>query len=97
MKLSNEQLNNIMAKADNDLDALKDRCHDLYDENQELKKKCNMYEMRMYEEENAKNKYKAIIDKVIELLGLYAGESNNFCLDYHEINEIYEILEGANK
>lgn len=38
MKLSDEELNKIMMKADADLDKLKDRCHDLYDENQRLKK-----------------------------------------------------------
>ena len=36
--MSDEQLNKIMAKADNDLEALKDRCHELYDENKILKK-----------------------------------------------------------
>lgn len=37
MKLSNEELNKIMMKADNDLDRLKDRCHELYEENERLK------------------------------------------------------------
>lgn len=37
MKLSNEELNKIMMKADDDLDKLKDRCHDLYEENERLK------------------------------------------------------------
>lgn len=35
--MTDEQLNAIMMKADNDLERLKDRCHDLYDENVELK------------------------------------------------------------
>ncbi len=29
--MTNEELNKIMMKADNDLEALKDRCHELYD------------------------------------------------------------------
>jgi len=35
--MTNEELNRIMTKADNDLDALKDRCHYLYEENKTLK------------------------------------------------------------
>lgn len=35
--MSDEMLNKIMMKADSDLDSLKDRCHDLYEENQNLK------------------------------------------------------------
>ena len=44
MKLSNDELNKIMMKADDDLEALKDRCHDLYEENERLKEeKDNLY------------------------------------------------------
>lgn len=68
MKLSDEELNKIIMKADDDLDRLKDRCHDLYEENKELKGKCNMYEMNMYREENEKNKYKEIIDEVVKYI-----------------------------
>lgn len=75
MKLSNEELNKIMMKADNDLDRLKDRCHDLYEENKELKDKCNMYEMNMYREENEKNSYKKKINIAIDvLLGVLEGD-----------------------
>lgn len=35
--MSDEQLNAILSKADDDLERLKDRCHDLYEENQRLK------------------------------------------------------------
>lgn len=89
MKLSNEQLNSIMAKADNDLDMLKDRCHDLYSENLVLKKKCNMYEMRMYEEENAKNKYKQIIYKARKMIF-----DNYGVLDKYQIELLDDILKG---
>ena len=42
--MTNEELNKIMAKADDDLDRLKDRCHELYEENEKLKELCNKYE-----------------------------------------------------
>lgn len=75
MKLSNEELNKIMMKADDDLDRLKDRCHELYEENKELKRKCNMYEMNMYREENEKNSYKKKINIAIDvLLGVLEGD-----------------------
>lgn len=75
MKLSSEELNKIMMKADDDLDRLKDRCHELYEENKELKKKCNMYEMNMYREENEKNMYKKKINIAIDvLLGVSEGD-----------------------
>ena len=35
--MTNEELNKIMIKADNDLEMLKDRCHELYEENERLK------------------------------------------------------------
>lgn len=75
MKLSNEELNKIMMKADDELDRLKDKCHDLYEENEELKKKCNMYEMNMYRLENEKNSYKKKINIAIDvLLGVSEGD-----------------------
>lgn len=33
-------------------------------------------------------------DKAIEYLNTYAGYDNNFCLDYHEINPLIDILKG---
>ena len=39
--MSDEMLKKIMMKADDDLDMLKDRCHDLYDEKEELKARIN--------------------------------------------------------
>lgn len=75
MKLSNEELNKIIMKADDDIDRLKDRCHELYEENKELKRKCNMYEMNMYREENEKNMYKKKINIAIDvLLGVSEGD-----------------------
>lgn len=35
--MNDEQLNAILHKADDDLDRLKDKCHDLYEENVGLK------------------------------------------------------------
>lgn len=83
MKLSNEELNKIMMKADNDLDMLKDRCHDLYEENEELKKKCNMYEMNMYREANEKNMYK-------EQLQITHKDLENYIKKYEKVIEYIE-------
>ena len=97
MKLSNEELNRIMMKADNDLDMLKDRCHDLYDENEELKKKCNMYEMNMYREENEKIKYKKRIEETLNYLDMveyFAKEDGRIILS---VNDLRKLLEGRNK
>lgn len=88
MKLSNEELNKIMMKADDDLDRLKDRCHDLYEENEELKDKCNMYEMNMYREENEKNKYKKRIDNALKFLDTID------CIDF---TYLIDILKGDDK
>lgn len=92
MKLSNEELNKIMMKADDDLERLKDRCHDLYEENEKLKDKCNMYEMNMYREENEKNKYKQIIYKARKMIF-----DNYGILDKYEIELLDDILKGDDK
>lgn len=97
MKLSNEELNKIMMKADDDLDRLKDRCHELYSENLLLKKKCNMYEMRMYEEENGKNDYKKIVEEALNYLDMveyFAKENGKIILS---VIDLRKILEGVNK
>ena len=97
MKLSNEELNKIMMKADDDLDRLKDRCHDLYEENKELKDKCNMYEMNMYREENEKNDYKRKIAEALNYLDMveyFAKEDGKIILS---VIDLRKILEGVNK
>lgn len=97
MKLSNEELNKIMMKADDDLDRLKDRCHDLYEENKELKDKCNMYEMNMYREENEKNDYKRKIEEALNYLDMveyFAKEDGKIILS---VIDLRKILEGVNK
>jgi len=38
-----------------------------------------------------------IIDKAIEYIKTFSGESNNFCLDYHEINDLLNILQGEDE
>ena len=87
-------------KADDDLDRLKDRCHDLYEENKELKDKCNMYEMNMYREENEKNNYKRIINKAIELLKLKQIRYDNevdYTLNDNDLLEVIDVLKGDDK
>ena len=34
------------------------------------------------------------IDKAIEYINLYAGIDNNYCLDYHDLNPLLNILKG---
>lgn len=97
MKLSDEELNRIMMKADNDLDMLKDRCHELYEENKKLKDKCNMYEMNMYREENEKNDYKIKIEEALNYLDMvefFAKEDGRIILS---VIDLRKILEGVNK
>lgn len=97
MKLSDEELNKIIMKADDDLDRLKDRCHDLYEENKELKDKCNMYEMNMYREENEKNDYKRKIEEALNYLDMvefFAKEDGRIILS---VIDLRKILEGVNK
>lgn len=97
MKLSDEELNKIIMKADDDLDRLKDRCHDLYEENKELKNKCNMYEMNMYREENEKNDYKRKIEEALNYLDMvefFAKEDGRIILS---VIDLRKILEGVNK
>lgn len=97
MKLSDEELNKIIMKADDDLDRLKDRCHDLYEENKDLKNKCNMYEMNMYREENEKNDYKRKIEEALNYLDMvefFAKEDGRIILS---VIDLRKILEGVNK
>lgn len=99
MKLSNEELDRIIMKADDDLDKLKDRCHDLYEENKELKDKCNMYEMNMYREENEKNVYKKQLEKAIEYIDkqkekMYKSRNK---IAMYVLMKVEDILKGVNK
>lgn len=95
--MSDEMLNKIVMKADSDLDSLKDRCHDLYEENKKLKDKCNMYEMNMYREENEKNDYKRKIEEALNYLDMvefFAKEDGRIILS---VIDLRKILEGVNK
>lgn len=51
----------------------------------------------MWLDEKAKDKMKKLqqrIDKAIEYINLYAGIDNNYCLDYHDLNPLLNILKG---
>jgi septum formation topological specificity factor MinE len=36
--------------------------------------------------------YENMRKEIIEFINLYAGESNNFCLDYHDLMKLRNIL-----
>ena len=46
MKISNEELEQILMRADDEFDSIKDKCHDLYDENVMLKNRINELEQQ---------------------------------------------------
>ncbi len=39
--------------------------------------------------------YKSRIEKAVEYIKLYASYDNNFCLDYHELNNLLKILQNG--
>ena len=81
MKLTNEELNKIMTKADNDLDELKMRNHELYEENQELQtrigKAIECIE-KIWKDTEHKNIYSIIGIGLLrtQLLNILQGENN---------------------
>ena len=95
--MNNDELNKILMKADVDLDSLKDRCHDLYEENQKLKDLCNKYEeehnitFKKWQKDIQANK------KAIESLKLkqirYVNE-NDYIIDDGDLQEEINILQG---
>ena len=103
MKLSDEELNKIMMKADDDLDKLKDRCHELYEENQKLKGLCNKYE----EEHNTifkewQQDIQANKKAIEELKQAYTDICNNDNANYIHIdiafrNDLLNILQNGSK
>ena len=39
--------------------------------------------------------YKSRVEKAVEYIKLYASYDNNFCLDYHELNNLLNILQNG--
>lgn len=70
----------------------KDKMKELQQENQDLKRMCELYGESLYNADLTK--CKARIDKAIEYINLYAGSENNYCLDYHDLNPLLNILKG---
>ena len=67
--MNNEELNKIMAKADTDLEALKDRCHELYEENKRLNKENKKLKKIIFEARKMIFDNYGVLDKYeIELL-----------------------------
>ena len=108
--MTNEEINEITARADYELDRLKDNIHELYEENKQLKEKINIYEnpddmtlMFMWCDEKAKDKIKDLqhkIDKAIEYIKhswwLRTDQVYDTSKDLKdwEAIELLEILEG---
>lgn len=90
--MSDEELNRIMMKADDDLDKLKDRCHDLYEENKELKELCNKYEE---EHNNVFQEWKRVIKankEAIEYIKNKLNEKNKTIYE-NDINWLLSVLQ----
>ena len=67
---------------------IEDYITNLQEENQKLLKICADYDKGL-------NDYNSRIDKAVEYINLYAGYDNNFCLDYHELQPLLNILKGG--
>lgn len=92
MKLSNEELNKIMMKADDDLDRLKDRCHELYEENERLKIQVSARE-ELYEYSQLR------IDKAFEYIDkqkkkMYKSRNK---IAMYVLMKVEDILKGDDK
>lgn len=102
--MSDEQLNTIMTKADANLDALKDRCHELYEENERLKETIKHYEDTTtfgdyVKEVNLLIDYKSRCEKAIELIkkaGCYNEDTKSFNDDiWDELDDLLHILQNG--
>lgn len=92
MKLSDEELNKIMMKADDDLDKLKDRCHELYEENERLKIQVSARE-ELYEYSQLR------IDKAFEYIDkqktkMYKSRNK---IAMYVLMKVEDILKGDDK
>lgn len=90
--MSDEQLNKILMKADSDLEALKDRCHELYEENERLKQANKILEENWL-------LYMKCCEKAVEYLSLkqirYENEDDYVITDV-DLQEIINILQDGN-
>lgn len=96
MKLTNEEVQRIVVRAEDEYERLKDSVHDLYDKNKELLNN----NVKLREE---KIKLKGIINKTIELLeNSYIDLDDKLIIDNrdystYELEDLIKILKGADK
>ena len=90
--MTNEEVQEIIDRADDEYDRLKDRVHEQYDEIQRLTAESTKWESKFYDE--AKKVDKAI-EKIesIRIYGLRSGKTLFATL----LNEILDILKGVDK
>lgn len=90
MKLTDEQLNAIIDKADADLDRLKDRCHDLYEENQQLKERVAYLERSNDRREDTILGLRQELSDAEDLCDKYEEEHNNVFQEWKRVIEANE-------
>lgn len=85
MKISDDELNQMLVRADYEFDSIKDKCHDLYDENVKLKEE-------IYLDERIINLKQQKIDNAINYIkwhyDLGTKENVEFCLLRDRLLEI---------
>jgi len=104
-RVTNEEIQEIVAKADAEYDMLKDRVHDLYDENKVLKKEIERltaestkWESKFYDEAKKVDKAIEYIEKKYDyILGDDTFLDHDERIDRKQINHIIETLKGSDK
>ena len=87
--MTNEELNKIMMKADNDLERLKDRCHELYEENERKERLITQYGEGMCAYANR-------IDKAIEYIKENSWKcEGEWCIE--NADDLLNILQESDK
>lgn len=72
----------------------KDKMKELQQENERLKDELETMTFTAKVKQEAIDALIKRIDKAIEYINLYAGSENNYCLDYHDLNPLLNILKG---
>lgn len=103
--MTNEEIQEIVAKADDEYDRLKDRVHEQYDEIERLKDLCNKYEEEHKTTFEEWKKAINIIKEVREELNkidsaTYQGDTDKktyYKYEQTRIQKLLEILDKVNK
>lgn len=92
--MTNEEIQEIVAKADDEYDRLKDRVHEQYDEIERLKDLCNKYEE---EHKTTFIEWKKAINIIKEVREyIIICKNSNLVFSNIMYKELLEILEGEN-